>query len=62
LCNRVTTNDDNGLEVTHTGADRVTSCNHSPDDENSAALFNERAAILEYDGNYPPPHSNVFLV
>ena len=50
---RVTASNNNSLEVTRLRSDRVTSCNFSPDDEDLAALFDERAAILQYDGGYP---------
>jgi hypothetical protein len=51
--NRITASSHKGLEVIQVGSDRITSYNRITDDEDWAALFDERAAILEYDGGYP---------
>jgi hypothetical protein len=51
-CNRVTPNDYRSLEVTRLGSDRVTRVT-GPLGEDLVGLFDERAAILEYDGGYP---------
>jgi hypothetical protein len=50
--NRITASNGRGLGVIQGGLDRITSYNRITDAEDLAALFDERAAILEYDGGY----------